>query len=528
MGTWYFPGAHIFFITKPVSMAYSRSKSKYTPAPYYSSRGVSKYYDDRDDRPSLFDRVKFYQKPDLIKPTLHWLDESSVKSFVKDMFGDKNHLMQEAEKLKVSSAANVQALVPDSAKFVSKMATNFDKIPPHLIYDIFKMYYNKTTKLEFEQRTEKNKMRYKFLERSNDAVGKIMSESSHLKSAVFTRNIVMHYLMHMTLMDYIEPKSSDRMSSALNEEKQRKNSADKAQDAMDQMMNNPNFDKGLRDAIQNAQQVCQLLDENMDQDLQESIFKESDTAGPKKGGNGAGKVSLETLQDVKQRLEHIKMNMASVKEVIKKLLDKTFSYFSSRKETQYEDLFNSSDVSGLDEYVLLHPKVRKIFAEDILIPTHKPVGKINVYIDISGSMDSGCGLKNAQRREIDRLDFAKSIVAQLMESNMINKVFLFNNEVKEIKPNLISLSYVTTSGGTTINSVIKHINEVEKTHSLIITDAEDGCSTYSEQAYFIGVKGSKFTHFDDRTIKKYSENEQVIVFDGNKIYSVDQHGSTIR
>jgi hypothetical protein len=522
MGTWYFPGAHIFFITKPVSMAYSRSKSKYTSTPYYSSRGVSRYYDD--ERPSLFDRVQFYQKPDLIKPTLHWLDESSVKSFVKDMFGDKSHLMQQAELLKASSAPEVQTMVPDSSKFVTKMANNFDKIPAHLIYDIFKMYYNKTTKLEFEQRTEKNKMRYKFLERSNDAVGKIMSESSHLKSAVFTRNIVMHYLMHMTLMDYIEPKSSDKMSSALNEEKQRKNSADKAQDTMDQMMNHPNFDKGLRDAIQNAQQVCQLLDENMDQDLQESLFKESDSSGFKKGGNGASKVSLETLQDVKQRLDHIKMNMTSVKEVIKKLLDKTFSYFSSRKEIEYEDLFNSTDVSGLDEYVLLHPKVRKIFAEDILIPTHKSVGKINVYIDISGSMDGGCGLKNAKKQHIDRLDFAKSIVAQLMESNMINKVFLFNSEVKEIKPNLISLSYVSTSGGTTINSVVKHINEVEKTHSLIITDAEDGCNTYSDQAYFIGVKGSNFSHFADDTIKKYSENDQVIIFDGNKMHRVDQHG----
>jgi hypothetical protein len=60
------------------------------------------------------------------------------------------------------------------------MTDNYNRIPRHLIFDVFKIYYSRIEKLEFEERDEKNVCRDKFLEKSNNPVGKIMSEMSNL------------------------------------------------------------------------------------------------------------------------------------------------------------------------------------------------------------------------------------------------------------------------------------------------------------------------------------------------------------
>ena len=64
-------------------------------------------------------------------------------------------------------------------------------------------------------------------------------------------------------------------------------------------------------------------------------------------------------------------------------MDRSASYFSSKKQVTYEDLFNTDNISGLEDYIELYPKLRKIFVEDIMIKDEKPIGKVDIYIDIS-------------------------------------------------------------------------------------------------------------------------------------------------
>jgi hypothetical protein len=232
------------------------------------------------------------------------------------------------------------------------------------------------------------------------------------------------------------------------------------------------------------------------------------------------------MRQIESRLARIKLSTGSLKEKIKKLLDKSSSYFSSKKIVKYDDLFNADDVSGLEDYVFLHPRLRKIFAEDLMVKETKSVGKVDVYVDVSGSMSSSCGVRDVNDDTISKIDFSKALIAKLKEMDMLNNIYLFDTRLKKSKTDLISISMIDCNGGTTIDVAI---NSIEKNdmNALVITDAEDRCRVYSDKAFFIGVEGSNFRHFDSEIIEKYSQRNQVVVFNGTKISKVNKDGYVI-
>ena len=102
-------------------------------------------------------------------------------------------------------------------------------------------------------------------------------------------------------------------------------------------------------------------------------------------------------------------------------------------------------------------------------------------------------------------------------------------EVKKVLKRCLKMEGVHNSFFEVIlvdNNTIQKINK-EGINALVITDAEDRCSVFSDKAFFIGIKGANFGHFNNDVIEKYSENNQVVVFDGTRIYNVDRHGRTI-
>jgi hypothetical protein len=86
---------------------------------------------------------------------------------------------------------------------------------------------------------------------------------------------------------------------------------------------------------------------------------------------------------------------------------------------------------------------------------------------------------------------------------------------------------IDCGGGTTIDVAVQHISRSDK-NAIIITDAEDRCRTYTENAFFIGLKGASFDHFDPTIISQYSQRNQVIVFDGKKVNRVDELGKIVK
>ena len=471
----------------------------------------------------LFGKLNFYKKADLIKPYVHYIDEDKIDKIVGSAFVDQSKIKKEYDYFAKTAAFQKieEGKKPDFSAYYKKLSENYKKFPEHLKYDIFKMYYNKIDKLQFEERTDANHTRFKFLEKSNNPVGKIMTEGGNFKSSVFTRNMMLYYLMQMTNLEYVDPDAAQNIMNGLNGDSEFDNS-DVDKD-LDKLFNSQTSKNALDRCMDDAQQVCKTMDEQVGSELQEKIF---DEAHKETESGIAGKLSPDYVRQVAAKLSAIKLSMGSLKEKLKKILDKSKSYFSSRQITKFEDLFNAQDVSGLDEYELLHPKVRKIFAEDVQIKETKSVGKIDVYIDVSGSMSSDCGVQDVNGNRISKIDFAKSMVAKLKEMDMLNDVYLFDTRLKKYRNDLISISMIDCNGGTSINVAVNNIVKTNK-NALVITDAEDRCGIYAEKAFFVGIQGARFNSFDSNVIQEYSSRGQVIVFDGNKISKVDTKGNVI-
>jgi hypothetical protein len=474
-------------------------KNVYTILEKVKKGEIQSYYNDDDD--GLFGKINFYKKADLIKPYMHYIDERKVDTVVDTYIQNQDAIADAYRKLSTSAKINPDQK-PDFNAFAEKVRENYRKFPKHMSKDIHKLFYHKMENLEFEARADSNYTKFKMLERANNPVAKIMTEGSNLKSTIFARNIMAYFAVRSAMMEYIDPETQQQFMSGMNGE----GNPDDIDQAMDKMFNDKQSKNMLDQALKDATDTCKGLDESIDKETQEKMFDNVN----KDGG----------------RQSKLNLSMGSLKDKIKKLMDKSASYFSSKKEPIYEDLFNSDNLGGLNDYIELHPKLRKIFAEDILVKDEKSIGKVDIYIDISGSMSDNCGVKDAHGNKISKLDFCKAFTVKLSEMDMLNEVYLFNNSVTKFKNDPISLAMLDTSGGTTTDNAIRSI-EKNGVNAIVITDAEDTCREYSDKAFFIGVKGSRFSHFNHDIIEQYSDNNQVVVFDGTKVYNVDRRGNTI-
>jgi hypothetical protein len=488
-------------------------KNVYTILEKVKKGEIQSYYNDDDD--GLFGKINFFKKADLIKPYMHYIDERKVDTVVDNYMTNPNAIAETHRKLCRKLPEDQR---PDYDAFANKVRETYKKLPKHLSKDIHKLFYHRMENLEFEDRTDQNYTKFKMLERANNPVSKIMTQGSNLKSTIFARNIMAYFAIRSTMMEYIDAETQQKFMDGLNGQ----GDPDDLNDVMNKMFNDQTGKSMLDDAVKDATDTCKGMDESIDKETQEKMFDDI----TKDGGRQAGNLSPDYIKKVVQELSKLKMSMGSLKEKIKKLMDKSASYFSSKKQVTYEDLFNSDNLGGLDDYIELHPKLRKIFAEDILVKEEKPIGKIDIYIDISGSMSDSCGVKDERGNRISKLDFCKAFTVKLSEMGMLNDVYLFNTTVKKFKNDPISLAMLDTCGGTTINQALASIEKIG-INALVITDAEDHCSLYSDKAFFIGVNGARFRHFRGEVIEKYSENNQVVVFDGSKIQYVNKQGDVV-
>jgi vacuolar-type H+-ATPase subunit H len=495
-------------------------KNVYTILEKVRKGEIDSHYKNKE---GLFGKINFYKKPDIVKPHLHYLDERRIETIMDTHMKSGQFLSDTYETFKRSSLYKKipEDKRPDFNLFDKEVQNIYrDKFPKHLSKDIFKMYYNKMDRLDFEERTDQNHSKFKFLERSNNPVGKIMSENSQLKSAVFMKNVVGYFVSQLAMLKFQDEQAANDLMDNLKNGNEFNN--DKCDKSMEKMLDNSTAKKMLENAINDAQETCHQLDNTMSEEQQEQMFEACDS-----GASEASKIDGNYIENVSRQIQSIKLSMGSLKEKIKKLMDRSISYFSAKEEVKYEDLFNADSIAGLDEYVLLHPRLRKFMAEDINIKETKKVGKIDLYIDISGSMASGCGINNDNGDYISKLDFCKAFAFKLKEMDMLNDMYTFQNSVKQISTDVITISMIQDSGGTDIDKAVTKI-EKNGVNALVITDAEDSCSIYSDKAFFIGVKGSNFRCFNNDVIEEYHKKDQVVVFDGSHIYKVDKIGNVIK
>lgn len=317
------------------------------------------------------------------------------------------------------------------------------------------------------------------------------------------------------------PPNAQSSGQSGNGSTQAGSAADQLQKMMDSMMDSQTGKQMLQQVMDQAKKASEAVESIMNADKQEEIWEQGSY-----DKRAADNLDINHLNKIAEQFRTIRLNMSGIKEKIKRLLDKSVSYFSGRDETIHENIFDANSLAGLDDYVLLHPCLRKAFMEDIMITDKRKIGKIDIYVDVSGSMDSSSGIKNDDGLEMTKLVFAKALAMKMKEMDMLNEVYTFESQVKHLGNTMYDVLLMDGNGGTCINSVVRSIEENQR-NALVITDAEDRCGIYSEYAFFIGVAGANFRYFDEEVIEQYAQKDQVVVFDGKKILRIDSQGGTI-
>jgi hypothetical protein len=538
-------------------------------------------------------RVQYKQKHEIIKPYIHYLDEISLRRAVdKFIETPQSHVaIQELAK-----KHNKKIKSPDN--LTKEMMEIYEKFPKEVINDIYNMNYTDIGKLRFEDRSEKNKFRYKMIEKSVDPVTKIITRNDNMKSMIYTRSMIQYILMTLAMLQQEDKQAFDDLMKNLKGggvpmpgqggDEEGDQSEDGSQNdgngngngedqdpnqnqpqpnnnggSPDQGGNNKNqgnqtggkkagkgdknpgnlgkhlddlmkkFDetKGSKEILdkvmEDAKKTSEMIDNTMNQDeinkLWDDLNDRSETGRSEKQVEEALKMLDPIhLAKIADELRSVKFSMGSVKEKIKKILDRSVSYFSSRTETYFENIIDAGSFDGFQDYELLHRGFKNAFIEDMYVKETKSVGKIDIYVDVSGSMDSSSGSVDGSGDYISCLKFAKALAFKMKEMDLLNDVYSFQEHVKYEGQSTQAILRMHGGGGTNITNVVNRIRKNGR-NAIVITDAGDHLSEYEEKAFFIGVNGSNFRGFN----KQYMEMNQVIMFDGERVYKIGMDGRPI-
>jgi hypothetical protein len=505
-----------------------------------------------------FSNINYFKKNEIIKPYLHNIDERILDGYISNhitnIYTNRTSSSIFNKFLQIENNKRYKQDLPNlDFKHLKKSISDvYKKFPKEIGHDIFNQYYTDVTKIKYQDRTGLNKNRYRFLDKSNDPVSKVITKQSHVKSMVYARNTIEYYMYMLALLKMTDTDKYEKMMNNLNnnqqQESQQQNNQQNNQqnDEQNNQQNNQQNDDGenndseqqsisseagdnssledifndqlnssalYEEIMDDAKQTCEMIDKLISENEMEKEWSDALI-------NGLGKFDKHRIEGIINELKDIECNAHVIKPFLRKILDKSFSFFNGKEEHIYDEFLNNPIASDILEYEFLHPKLRNIFIEDVQIKDVRKIGKINVYVDISGSMSSSVGIKN-----VSRLSFAKALILKLKEMDVLKDVYTFNTRIKKRKNDLEDILYISVSGGTSIDTVVKHIIEKDE-NAIVITDADDYIRDYSDKAYFIGIGDTRF-RMHEENIKQYLQNKQLIIFNNQKIYNVNSYGEAI-
>jgi flagellar motor protein MotB len=513
---------------------------------------------DFDFMPKTFGRMTV-KRSEVVKPYLHYIDERRLKSNIETHMDNAKQIDKMYMKaFKNSRKINRQQLVEDTQAFYR------EDFPKEVASDIFNLYLKDPAKLDFETRGDSNKFRYKILDTVIDPVARVISKDSHLKSMVMTRSMVQYFSMLMAYQKQTDPEEFEKMKNALQNKSPKGSSGDQDDDeqeeqddqegdeqeqddqqeskpadnnnssskksgrgksqpkgpmtpeqVLEKLMNNDKLDTLQDEILNEAKETIQQMSKISDDELDALYKSDSMEEGQE--------YNHESIMRIINQFLNLKMNMSKVKPIIQKLLDNSRNYFNGKETAKLVPFLDADTFDAVQDLELLHPKLRNFFLDDVMVKETKREGKIDVYIDVSGSMGSMMMYNN---NSISGIDFAKSFAIQMLNMRLVRKVYLFDTSITEINATPLAISTANYGGGTYINTVVNHI-EKERHNALVLTDACDSCNTYSSLVYFIGIVGADFKQFDSEVMKNYANRQQAVEFDGTNVYNIDARGRRI-
>lgn len=398
------------------------------------------------------------------------------------------------------------------------------KVPQHLIDDIYSMFVNESFKRK--ETSSGNTVKQRILDRVYNTFTKDITKNSPLFSNIVTTELAKYLQKVYENEDLPEEDDSNSGSEESDEEG---NSGQNGQgegegegnqsgsagseagkssgqgghgdiDTNQQAKSNKTeevLDKSeqeLEDAMKKAMKKIKDLEDNLGKEnLKDLANNEPDF--------------LDNMDNIKEALKRVSFNRESIRTVLAKILNKSQTYFSKNFYTREESIFESEDFDNLFGLEFLNPIFRNAEIMNIGNESKVYTGKIDLYLDCSGSMTDS---ENFEGQNIRMLDLVKGIAMVLFRMGMIDRLYFFDNDIYEIERiNEYTILSFDQIGGTDFNKVVRQCTSNGR-NSVVITDGEDYCQDYAKNVFWCGIGGTTFRNgagFD-----AYRANKQCVTY----------------
>lgn len=407
-------------------------------------------------------------------------------------------------------------------------------LPQHMINDVYSMYVNKDIKRKDVDRT--NAVKQRVMDKVYNSLTKVVTEDSPLFSQVLTRELALYMQKIERELKEEQEKNGggqgdgspfdgedgdedgqgqgqegDGDGDELDEEgnspgkgaskSDHKSKHGDLQDMADKVLDNAENEQQLEQAMNNADKIMKDLTEKLGEEALNDL-----------ANNDAD--FLDSIEKIKYALDRVCINKESIKQVLVKILDESQNYFSQKFHTVEETLFEAEQFDDLFGLEFLHPIFRNA---ELLSPgnaTRVYKGKIDLYLDCSGSMGSH---ETFEGTSIRMIDLVKGIAMVLYRMNMIDKLYFFDTSVYEIKDiNEFTILGFDRSGGTDFNRVAA-MCAANGRNSVVITDGEDSVASYFKNIFWVGVGGTTFTGWGgEGAFQTYKATGQCVTYNSNQ------------
>lgn len=405
--------------------------------------------------------------------------------------------------------------------YVAKKTDKPCTLSQELINDIYSIYVNEDVKRRPENKG--NSIRHKVLDSVHDSLTKIVTVDSPLYTQILTRELA---LVLQKVDDEINDKQEQNgegndgkdggLESVVSDGSGNgdKDGQDDSKDSSSQSDGSSNSDNSKRsvtnkqidDALDNAKKDIENAKKKADDkinDLEEKLGTEA-----LKNLSDKSPDFLDEIDELKELLSRISISKESIKKVLSKILNESMNYFSPKFKTVEESLFDCEECEDLFGLEFLHPIFKNAEIMSVGNETRIYKGKIDLYLDCSGSMGSQ---QNFEGTDIALIDLVKGIAMILFRMGLIENLYFFNSYIHKVDDlNEISILSFVKSGGTDFNGVVNQI-KASGNNSVIITDGQDSCKEYIKQAFWVGVGGTTFSRNED-SFSLYRGNRQCVAY----------------
>lgn len=399
-----------------------------------------------------------------------------------------------------------------------------------LINDVYSIYVNQDVKRRPESGS--NKIRHKVLDKVYDSLTKVVTVDSPLYTNMLTRELA---LALQVVDDEVKKEQqkqngggegdpdgedSQGLESSTGEGDGKSGEGKEGEGQGEGENPSDGKEAGKGSGTSNRKSIEDIVDEALDRaekkieqaksnaddkikELQKQLGKEA-----MKDLMNTEPEFLEKIDELKEALRNVSINKESIKKVMNKILNESMNYFSSKFKRVEESLFDCEECEDLFGLEFLHPVFKNAEIMSVGNETRVYKGKIDLYLDCSGSMSSREEFEGTQIRMID---LVKGIAMVLFRMGMIENLYFFDSRLYHINNvNELSILSFSKSGGTDFNKVVQKI-KAEGNNAVVITDGYDNCEEYSNKAFWIGIGGTRFdSHggaFDD-----YRNGKQCVAY----------------